>query len=439
VTTTDLHDPVAWAADVPPPPFGPADEPVADFAARARAWIAEHLPPLPDGVDNHELARRDPRGTHARRLQRLLYEAGFAGICFPRAYGGQGLSPEHQRAFTRETVGRQMPTLLNIPTLSILAPTLLDLGSEAQRRWHLPRILAGAEIWVQFLSEPTGGSDLAGVLTRADRAGDGFVLRGAKIWSSGAFRADMAMCLARTDWDVPKHRGLTMFALPVHQAGVTVEQIPMADGSAEFCQEFFDDVVVPASAVVGEVGEGWAVASRLLVHERTAMAGASPYVSGVAVGAAGGASWSDELAALARRVGRAADPRVRRLVADARVRELVQGHLVRRTGGLVAAGSWPAVAGAVPRLFAATSTERHTDAALEIAGTAAVAGEVGDPAQAHGLRYLLRQQASLGGGSNEMQRNLISERLLGMPREPTEDHDRPFSEVRHNTLPTPRR
>lgn len=424
-----------WVADVPPPPFGPDEEPVEVFAERARRWLAATMPRRPDGVDNHDLARQDDDGSHTRRLQRLLYDGGFAGLCFPRRYGGQGLTPEHQRAFTREAVPYQMPTLLNVPTLAILAATLLDLGTEDHKRWHLPRILAGEEIWVQFLSEPTGGSDLAGVTTRARRDGDVFVLSGSKIWSSGAHRADMAMCLARTDWHVPKHRGLTMFLVPIHHPGVTVQRITMADGTAEFCQEFFDEVELPASAVIGDVGAGWSVASRLLVHERAAMGGASPYTSGSGGGAVGGAGWASDLVDLVRTTGTGHDPRVRRLVAEARVRDLVQAHLVRRTASAVNSGRWPPAAGAIPRLFAAVSGERHHDAAVDIAGPAGVVGAADGPVGRHGVAYLLRQSGSLGGGSNEMQRNIVSERVLGMPREPTPDVDRPFDEVRTNALP----
>ena len=139
-----------------------------------------------------------------------------------------------------------MPTLFNVPRLSILAATLLDFGTEEQKLRHLPAILRGDELWVQFLSEPSGGSDLAGLVTRATRDGDVFILNGSKIWSSGAFRSDYAMCLARTDWHAPKHRGLTMFIMKIHQPGVELQQIQMVDRTAEFCQEFFDDVPVPA-------------------------------------------------------------------------------------------------------------------------------------------------------------------------------------------------
>lgn len=420
---------------VAPPPLADPDEPVDAFAARARAWLAEHVPRLPEGVDNHTLGRADGDGSRARQLQHTLYEGGFAGICYPRAYGGQGLSPDHQRAFTRESIGYEMPTLLNTPTLTIIAPTILDVGTEAQKRRHIPRILAGETMWSQFLSEPTGGSDLAGVTTRARRDGDVFLLSGSKVWSSGAFRSDHAVCLARTDWHVPKHRGLTMFILPIHQPGVEVQRIRMADGSDEFCQEFFDDVVVPVGDVLGQVGEGWAVASQLLVHERAAMGANSPFSSGVASGASGGVGWATTLTTLVRATGTGDDARIRRLVAEARARDLAQPLLVRQTAAAMAAGALPSAAGAIPRLFSATNAEQHYDAALDIAGTRAVAAPPGDPVALVGLRFLMRQQASLGGGSNEMQRNLISERVLGMPREYAADRDRPFDEVRTNAPP----
>jgi alkylation response protein AidB-like acyl-CoA dehydrogenase len=145
--------------------------------------------PRLDGRTNQQLATEDEDGLRSRHLQRILFDGGFAGLCFPREYGGQGLSRQHQAVFTRESVPYEMPVLLNIPSLSILAPTLLDFGTEEQKQEHLPAILSAEEVWVQFLSEPSGGSDLAGLVTRATRDGDVFVLNGSKIWSSGAFRA----------------------------------------------------------------------------------------------------------------------------------------------------------------------------------------------------------------------------------------------------------
>ena len=222
-----------------------------------------------------------------------------------------------------------MPTLFNVPTLSILAPTLLDFGTEEQKQRHIPAILRGEELWVQFLSEPSGGSDLAGLVTRATRDGDIFVLNGSKIWSSGAFRSDYAMCLARTDGSLPKHQGLTMFILKIHQPGIEVQRITMVNELAEFCQEFFDDVEVPVADVVGEINDGWTVASRLLYPR--ARGGGRWLALCEWVGGRGGRSGGlrSDLINLARATGQDDDPIVRQLVAEARVNDRVGQQLLR--------------------------------------------------------------------------------------------------------------
>ncbi len=407
------------------------DESVESFRLRARAWLADNLPRLPEGMTNHQLAREDDSGQEARRLQRVLFDGGFAGICFPVAYGGKGLSLAHQQAFTRESLPYRMPTVFNVPTFSILAPTLLDFATEEQKVRHIPAMLRGDEMWVQFLSEPSGGSDLAGLVTRATRDGDVFVLNGSKIWSSGAFRSDYSLCLARTDWQVPKHRGLTMFILKIHQPGVEVQQIRMVNNTAEFCQEFFDDVPIPVADVVGEINDGWTVASRLLYHERNTVGGGSPFVSGAPNAGRGEGGQRNELMQLARATGQANDPRIRQLVAEARVNDRVQGQLVDRMATGIRTGAFPGPAGAITRLFAGTNGERRFDIGLEIIGPRASAWLEDDP-ENWGVEYLNRQGLSLGGGSTEMQRNIISERVLGMPREYAADRDKPFDEVRHN-------
>jgi alkylation response protein AidB-like acyl-CoA dehydrogenase len=410
-------------------------EDVEAFRARARAWLAGNMPPL-QGRQNFWLMAQDEMGTRARELQRMLYDGGFAGICFPREYGGLGLSRAHQAAFTQESAPYEMPLLFNVPTLSILAPTLLDFGTEEQKGRHIPKILSGEELWVQFLSEPSGGSDLASLVTRATRDGDVFVLNGSKIWSSGAFRSDYALCLARTDWQVPKHRGLTCFIVKIHQPGIEVQQIKMVNGSNEFCQEFFDDVAIPAENVVGQVNDGWTVATRLLYHERDAVGGGSPYSSGSSGGRGDHGGARTDLIELARATGRTGDPRVRQLVAEARADDLVGTQLIKRVTQGITSGKFPGPAGSVFRLYAATSYERHSDMALEIAGAGAGVWEEGELAGEKGIEFLMRQGGSLGGGSNEMQRNIISERVLGMPREYAADKDRPFDEVRHNASPS---
>jgi alkylation response protein AidB-like acyl-CoA dehydrogenase len=403
-------------------------EPVEDFRARARAWLAGNMPAFADrAVGRADDARRDVE----RRLQRRLWDGGFAGICFPAAYGGLGLTVEHQRAFTEESLPYDMPFSLNVPTFGILAATLVDFGTHEQNLRHLPAILRGEELWVQFLSEPSGGSDLAGCLTRADRDGDVFVLNGSKIWSSSAHVSDYAMCLARTNWDVPKHRGLTMFIMKIHQPGVRVEPIRQVDGSAEFCQEFFDDVPIPATDVVGEVDDGWTVATRLLVHERNAVGGGSPYTSGRTIGHRP-RGHDATLTDIVRANGLAGDAHARQLLAEAHVGQLVGSQLVERVTRGMAAGKLAPPAGSLLKLFAATELMRRTEIGLELAGGAAAAWPAGSGTVGRrlGEATLGRQGLSLGGGSNEIQRNIISERLLGMPREHAADRDVPYREVR---------
>jgi alkylation response protein AidB-like acyl-CoA dehydrogenase len=409
-------------------------ESVESFRERARAWIAGNLTPVPDAADPASGAGAGHRDEAAwlrdRRLQAKLHAGGFAGICYPRDYGGLGLTPAHQRAFNEEVAGYKMPTLLNTPTFTICGPTILDMGSEEQKREHLAAAIRGDEVLVQFLSEPTSGSDLAGATTRATRDGDVFILNGSKIWSSAAYAADYALCLARTDWEVPKHRGLTMFLLKVRQPGVQIRRIKQVDGSSEFCQEFFDDVEVPLSAVVGEVNGGWAVASRQLFHERMAVGGGSPYSSGAAL-TSRRASPTEDLIRLVRRAGRAGDTSARELVAEFHALGKIHAHLVDRVGAGMRSRQLPSTAGSLIRLFSGESATRRAEIALELAGPAAVMSE---PAAGRepdtGVHFLSRQAASLGGGSTEMARNIISERVLGMPREYAADRDVPFNQVR---------
>jgi alkylation response protein AidB-like acyl-CoA dehydrogenase len=286
---------------------------------------------------------------------------------------------------------------------------------------------------VQFLSEPTGGSDLAGLVTRADKDGDVWILNGSKIWSTGAYRADYALCLARTDWHATKHRGLTMFIVKIHQPGIDLQQIEMVNGSKEFCQEFFDDVALPEEDAVGRVNDGWTVASRLLFHERDAVGGGSPYASGIGPGTRSGPQ--NDVVELAQAVGKQHDSHVRQLVAEARVGERVQQQLINRVTTGLRTGQFVGPAGSIPRLYAAVNNERRVDIELEIAGSDAAVWDSDDVGGRYGIVYLQRQGGSLGGGSNEMQRNIISERVLGMPREYAADRDKPFEEVRRNPAP----
>ncbi len=406
-------------------------EDVASFRVRARGWLTENMPRLVPGLNDSleaMMLRGDDIWPRARELQRMLYDGGFAGICFPKEYGGLGLTRAHQQAFNEECAGYEMPLVLNTPTFSICGATVLDMASEEQKLQHLPAVIRGDEIMVQFLSEPRGGSDLAGVTTRATRDGDVFILSGSKIWSSGAYAADWALCLARTDWEAPKHRGMTMFLLKVHQPGIEIKRIKQVNGNNEFCQEFFDDVVVPASCVVGEVNGGWAVASRQLFHERNAVGGGSPYVSGTVAAPRRGPGTQGLIDAV-RATGQSGDVYVRELVAEAHTIGRIQQQLISRVTDGMRTQQLPPPAAAIMRLFAGQASTRIAEIGVEILGSHAVAS-----ARARDLGYgesfLMRQAGSLGGGSTEMSRNIISERVLGMPREFAADRDVPFSQVR---------
>jgi alkylation response protein AidB-like acyl-CoA dehydrogenase len=401
----------------------------AEFAARARAWLAENMPRI--DPQNPPFSDRGDEGSwlRARELQKLLWAGGFAGICFPREYGGLGLPIQYQKAFDAETHSYEMPLILNTPSFTICCATILDTGSEDQKRERISAALRGDEVLMQLLSEPNGGSDLAGVITRADRRGDKWIINGAKTWSTSAFAADYGLMLARTDWTVPKHEGLTMFLVPINSPGITMRRIKQVDGSEEFCEEFFDGLELGDDAVVGEVNAGWTVASRQLYHERRAVGGGSEFASGK--GSENAQEAPTDFAALAEATGQADDPRVQELAGRALVHRAVKEQLIDHVFRGVNDGSLPPTAGTLIRLYHAEQVELEVDTALAIAGTAGVVDEL-DGLLGVGERYLSRQTAALGGGSTEMAKNVIGERVLGFPREYAADRGVPFNQVKRS-------
>ena len=402
-------------------------ESAAAFAARAGAWLAENMPRIdPDDPPDADRGEEQP-WLRARELQKRLYEGGFAGICFPREYGGLGLPIEYQRAFDAETRSYEMPIILNTPTFTICAATILDTGSEEQKRAHIAAALRGDEVLVQLLSEPSGGSDLAGVITRADRRGDKWIVNGAKTWSTSAFAADYGLMLARTNWDVPKHEGLTMFLVPINAPGITLRRIKQVNGSVEFCEEFFDGLELGDDAVVGQVNDGWAVASRQLYHERRAVGGGSEFASGI--GAEGKTDLPTDYVELLERVGQPDNERLQELAGRALVHRAVQEQLIDHVYHGVNDGTLPPTAGTIIRISHAETINLEIDTTLAIAGSAGVV-DTGDGLFAYGERYLSRQTASLGGGTTEVGRNVIGERVLGFPREYAADKGVPFNQVK---------
>jgi len=403
------------------------------FRTRAREWISHNLRPLEPGESaGHAISRMSEEAelaavAHDREVQRKLFDAGLAGICVPKEYGGQGLSPEHQSVLNEELAGYEYPTRIQVPTLCPCAAVLLEFGTEEQKRQHIPAMLKGEELWMQFLSEPSGGSDVAGAVTSAVRDGDVWVLNGSKVWTTGAWWSDWALCLARTNWDAPKHRGLTVFMLPIHQPGIDVFRIEMLNGSKEFCQEFMTDVLVPDSDRIGDVDDGWTVGTRWMFHERILYS--SPYVTNP-TGTVHGGLAATSVAAIARDVGHVHDPELLELIGEARVLDLVGHELALRVADGIRLGRMSDQASAIARLFKAMVTMRIHTLRFEAAGSTGAAWTDGDGTAAwSGNEFLMRQVSCIGGGTTEMARNVISERVLGMPREPTLDRDVAFRDV----------
>jgi alkylation response protein AidB-like acyl-CoA dehydrogenase len=436
-------------------------ESVESFRERAAAWIPERSPKVgATGNDDPVTRRLVERGLDAdnsvlrsKALQGIIYDGGFAGVAYPKEYGGQGLTAKHMQAFNTECRGYDLSALGAFGmTFGMIGPTILEFGTEEQKERHVRGFLNGENIWIQFLSEPTGGSDLASVLTRADRDGDEWVINGSKIWTSLGESGDYGLLVARTNWDVPKHSGISVFMCPVHTPGLEVMPLRLVTGATGFCQEFFTDVRIPADHLLGTLNDGWTVASRLLVHERNSVGGGSQFwaqpFSGLrGQGGPGGepepmdvrGGRRDDLVELADATGKAKDPYTRQLVAEAYVAARVGGQLGPRVAQAMGKGVLPPPAGSFLKLFNSSNQVRRSDIQLTIGGVPSVIWETDDrESEGRGLGYLFRQAGSILSGTSEIQRNIISERVLGLPREPSLDSKVPFNEVRHNRMPSGR-
>ena len=403
---------------------------LAAYREQVETWMNENMPRR-DPVNPWHPTRDDDVGsTRNRELQRRLSDGGYAAVCYPTEYGGQSLTIAHRRIVDEVSMDFDMPLLFSVPTMSITGPTILEFGTEEQKQRYIPAWIRGDELWVQFMSEPSGGSDMAGALTRADRDGDAFVINGSKIWSTFAQRSDYALMLARTNWEVPKHRGLTMFIVPIHHPDIEIHPIQMVDGTEEFCQEFFNDLIIPAENVLGEVDDGWTVASRLLFHERAAVGGASPYTQGRHRGRS--ADGLADLAALARDRDDGERGLLRQKVGHLETLNQVDRLLSARVVKGIESGYLPAPAGSLVRLFHGLSQVERQTLAFELQRDNALVWNQGETTGAYGVEFVQRQQSCIGGGTTEMARNIISERILGMPREPAADRDLPFNQVPRN-------
>jgi alkylation response protein AidB-like acyl-CoA dehydrogenase len=385
----------------------------AEFRARARAWLDEHQHEAPPRSGSSE----DGDYTGARRAwQRRLAEAGLAGVAWPVEYGGQGLGAIEQVTANQEIRRAGVPGVLDVIGTGMLGPGLIAHGSEEQKSRYLGPLLHGDEVWCQLFSEPAAGSDLAAVQTRARQGEDGgFTLSGQKVWTTNAQFASYGMLLARTDPDVPKHKGLTMFVVPMDAPGVTVRGLRQISGEAEFNEVFFDDVVVAPDAVVGGIGNGWGAALTILMFERLTIGfGSENYGSP---------------AALAQTM--AADETASR---DGEMRARL-GHVMTELTAVrfngyrmltqLSRGQIPGPEAGLAKVTMVNAAVVATDLGADIVGPDGLADD-------SSWNYLISFLPGLksAGGTEAILRNTIGERVLGLPSEPRIDKGVPFSELR---------
>jgi alkylation response protein AidB-like acyl-CoA dehydrogenase len=340
--------------------------------------------------------------------QRQLADAGLAGITWPVEYGGRGLSGRYQRIYDAEAKAFKVPPRSLEIGLGMCGPTLLVHASEEQKRAFIPPLLRGDHVWCELFSEPGAGSDLSSVQTRARRDGDEFVLQGQKVWTSGAQHSDYAACLVRTDSTRPKREGISMLIVDMHVPGVTVRPLRQITGESHFNEVFLDEVRVPAANVVGTVNDGWRVARSMLAFERQAL--------GNMGGGGGGKGGFAALAEEAKRRDLAGRPALRDHLVQLRIRQMVLRYL---TGYLqVKAKGSDGAAASVLKLAMAQLVQESGLVAVEAAGMHATAWAADDPDGGRWSDQLLSSlSASIGGGTNQIVRNVIAERVLGLPRD----------------------
>lgn len=408
-------------------PDGPDVHDLEAYRLEARKWLGDNLDRRVAAPRVNTIDYYTPDVIAANRArQRTLFEGGYAGISWPAAYGGQGFPQVFEATFLEEAAPYVTPDfgVLTATTFHICVPTMLAHASPEFLRRFVPMVLAGDALVCQFFSEPSSGSDLAGIRTGATRDGEQWVLNGQKVWSTFAHLADFGMCLARTDWEAPKHKGLTWFVVPCSSAGLTIRPLKQITEISEFCEEFFDDVIVPDADVIGGVNQGWVVAQTMLVLERGAgrpSDSSSPSAPG---------PLAPDLVRLAEHAGRTDEPLVRQKLARAHTIDFVGKVLASHLAKMGRQGRLGPGMAAYGKLFRGTYLPIRPRIGMEIGGDAAVSWDLADPQGADAsMAYLNGRAASIAGGTNEMQRNAIAERVLGLPREPSFDAKKPFSQV----------
>ncbi|MFA5885261.1 MAG: acyl-CoA dehydrogenase family protein [Acidimicrobiia bacterium] len=384
-------------------------DPSADgpFRAELRAWLEEHPPPAVDvaGTPEEAAALRD--------WQRSLHSGGWVGVHWPVEYGGRGASMMQVAIYNQELARVFAPPILGRAGVSLVGPTLMTHGTEEQRVRWMRRILGADDIWCQLFSEPDAGSDLAGLTTRAERHGDVFRVTGQKVWSSYATYADWGIALVRTDPDAPAHKGISMLAIPMGAEGVDVRPLRQITGEHEFNEVFLDDVEVPVEHLIGPENQGWQVANTTLANERGASFVWKEQVLHEAA--------MDLLTKACARRGGIGDARVRQRLAQSWIEiEIFRLHNAR-TLARIERGEDIGPESSLVKLFWAGMSQRFSDTACAVLGPESLLTAADEHALDRGrwaFGLLWSRANSIMGGTSEIQRNIIGERLLGLPREP---------------------
>jgi len=375
--------------------FSPAEE---AFRAEARDWIRANVPRTPRPTELRA------RAEHDRAWQRRMHDGGWAGIAWPREYGGRGANLMQQLIWYEEYARAGAPDISTLFVgLNHAGPTLIACGTEAQKTFHLPRILRGESVWCQGFSEPNAGSDLASLQTRAVIDGDHLVVSGQKIWTSFAQIAEFQELLVRTDPAAPRHKGITWVIAPMSAPGIDIRPITTLTGESDFCEVFYDGVRVPLANVVGAPNDGWRVAMATLSFER----GTAFLSEQVRL-----ARRVDELAAAARSAGATRDHEVARRLARARAEVDAMRAMSYRSISLAARTGVPGAEASLIRLFFSELVQRIDLLAMDILGESGVA----ERSSRWTTGYLGGLSQTIGGGTKDIQRNIIGDRFLGLPR-----------------------
>ncbi len=380
----------------------------AAFRDEIRAWLADNAP-----QDwNKDYVARDMHGKfeYLRAWQRKCHEAGWAGVPWPKQFGGRGASLIEYSIFLEEMARASAPPFANVLAIGIIGPTIINYGTEAQKQRYLAKMLAAEEIWCQGFSEPEAGSDLAGVRSEARRDGDHFIVNAHKVWNSWGWAADYCALLTRTDASGPKHEGLTYLLVDMHAPGVTVRPLKQMTGESEFTELHFKDVRVPVENVLGKVGDGWKVAIGTLMHER------STYGARLSVTFK---QQFERIVALAHEHGCADDPVIRQRLAQTYAEiEIFRLNNWRALSRTTQTGV-PGPEGSILKVFWSELSQRMHQLMLEILGPWGQLTNQSPDAVDGGewlYGYMRARGHTIAAGTSEIQRNIIGHNVLGLPK-----------------------